>query len=137
MVKWSKIFKIETFWSTLMSKIMLLGVIGMCSINFMQKKFFLGGHAFWLTQNSWNAPNTIKYPKYCFIAILNKRILPSHHASPPLRHSFFHSFVIKIQRVRKQASFKIFCFMTSKLQALVKEEKSSSFQLWKVYWWVG
>ena len=51
-----KIFKIETFWSTLMAKFMLLGVIGMCSINFMQKKIFLGGHAFWLTQNSWNAP---------------------------------------------------------------------------------
>ena len=41
-----KIFKIETFWSTLMAKFMLLGVIGMCSINFMQKKFFGGGHAF-------------------------------------------------------------------------------------------
>ena len=51
-----KIFKIETFWSTLMAKFMLLGVIGMCSINFMQKKIFWGGHAFWLTQNSWNAP---------------------------------------------------------------------------------
>ena len=51
-----KIFKIETFWSTLMAKFMLLGVIGMCSIHFMQKKIFLGGHAFWLTQNSWNAP---------------------------------------------------------------------------------
>ena len=37
-----KIFKIETFWSTLMAKFMLLGVIGMCSINFMQKKFFGG-----------------------------------------------------------------------------------------------
>ena len=37
-----KIFKIETFWSTLMAKFMLLGFIGMCSINFMQKKFFLG-----------------------------------------------------------------------------------------------
>ena len=38
-----KIFKIETFWSTLMAKFMLLGVIGMCSINFMQKKNFFGG----------------------------------------------------------------------------------------------
>ena len=40
-----------------MAKFMLLGVIGMCSIHFMQRKIFLGGHAFWLTQNSWNAPN--------------------------------------------------------------------------------
>ena len=38
-----KIFKIETFWSTLMAKFMLLGVIGMCSINFIQKMIFLGG----------------------------------------------------------------------------------------------
>ena len=38
---------------------MLLGVIGMCSINFMQKKIFMGGYVFWLTQNSWNAPYTM------------------------------------------------------------------------------
>ena len=31
----------------------------------------------------------------------------------------FHSFVILIQRVRKQAFFKRFCFVTSKHQALV------------------
>ena len=42
-----------------MAKFMLLGVIGMCSIHFMQKKIFLGGHAFWLTQNSWNAPGIV------------------------------------------------------------------------------
>ena len=51
-----KIFKIETFWSTLMAKFMLLGVIGMCFIHFMQNFCFLGGHAFWLTQKSWNVP---------------------------------------------------------------------------------
>lgn len=63
-----KIFKIETFWSTLMAKFMLLGVIGMCSINFMQKKNFGGGHAFWLTQNSWNAPGLDLSRHYnCFV----------------------------------------------------------------------
>ena len=37
-----KIFKIETFWSTLMAKFMILGVIGMCFINFMQKEKIWG-----------------------------------------------------------------------------------------------
>ena len=38
-----------------MAKFMILGVIGMCFINFMQKEKIWGGHGFWLTQNSWNA----------------------------------------------------------------------------------
>ena len=69
-----KIFKIETFWSTLMAKFMLLGVIGMCSINFMQKKIFWGGHAFWLTQNSWNAPAIYSFICSPFWSGLNMKL---------------------------------------------------------------
>ena len=38
-----KNFSFRTFWSTLMAKFILLGVIGICSIHFMQKFLFFGG----------------------------------------------------------------------------------------------
>ena len=57
------------------------------------------------------------------VKIFNKAFCPV--PPPPLRHSLFHSFVILIWRVRKEAFFKRFCFVTSKRQALVKIYSSS------------
>ena len=59
----------------------------------------------------------IRGPSGPEILVLNKAFCPL--TSPPPRHSLFHSFVILIWRVRKEAFFKRFCFVTYKRQALV------------------
>ena len=80
-----KIFKIETFWSTLTAQIILLGVIGMCSIHFMKFFCFLRGHTFWLTQNSccvYLSFIWLLFRKYRNISLISVALSP-----PKLSHS--------------------------------------------------
>ena len=80
-----KIFKIETFWSTLTAQIILLDVIGMCSIHFMKFFCFLRGHTFWLTQNSccvYLSFIWLLFRKYRNISLISVALSP-----PKLSHS--------------------------------------------------